>query len=56
MYQTMSINELIHIRSQLQRNFQIAARSNNTRVKFFILNQMRVINAEIEVARCEGRN
>ncbi len=54
-YQTMTVQQLVELRSFYQSCHSSALRMGNEVVRWRALNQLRVINAEIEVARCEGR-
>lgn len=54
-YQTMTVQQLIELRSFYQSCHSIALRVGNDVMRWRALNQLRVINAEIEVARCERR-
>ena len=55
MYHTMSLAELIKLRSYFQWLHCLALRSGNVVRKWRALNTLRVINAEIHVAVAEGR-
>lgn len=54
-YQTMTVQQLIELRSLYQKCHSIALKRGNQVARWRALNQLRVINAEIEVARCERR-
>ncbi len=51
----MKISDLLKLRESLQKQFQRDTRANRIREKWLTLNHLRVVNAEIEVARCERR-
>lgn len=54
-YQTMTLQQLIELRSFYQGCHSVALNRGNNVLRWRALNQLRVINAEIEVARCERR-
>jgi hypothetical protein len=54
-YQTMTVQQLVELRSFYQRCHSSALNKGNEVLRWRALNQLRVINAEIEVARCERR-
>lgn len=54
-YQTMSLLELVELRSWFQQQHNIALKQGNKVRRWQILNKLRVINAEICVAQAERR-
>jgi hypothetical protein len=53
--QEMKISQLLELRMRLQQQFQRDVQANRIREKWLTLNHLRVVNAELEVARCERR-
>lgn len=51
----MTLQQLIELRSFYQGCHSVALNRGNNVLRWRALNQLRVINAEIEVARCERR-
>ena len=54
-YQTMTVQQLVELRSFYQRCHSSALNKGNEVTRWRALNQLRVINAEIHVALAEGR-
>lgn len=55
MYHTMSLLQLIELRSWFQQQHNIALKQGNQVRRWQILNKLRAINAEIVVAQVERR-
>lgn len=54
-YQTMTVSQLVELRSFYQTCHSSALNKGDDVARWRALNQLRVINAEIEVAEIEGR-
>lgn len=54
-YQTMTVQQLEDTKAFFEKCHLSALKRGNSILMWRALNQLRVINAEIEVARCERR-